>query len=126
MFLCAHAFCIVDKRYNYLEDCHCSSISPLLCFYFCFKCFYLKLKVCKQKLTLRFRSRLVSLRCGHSDNSDNGRSEQFTFPCKITQEDFKGEIQYTDLPNQICFSTNHNMFHAADLQLLRLTVAHRK
>ena len=49
----------------------------------------------------------------------------------MNQEDYKGAIQCTVLPNQICFLTNHNMFHAADLQLLLLssnqnTVVHRK
>ena len=34
------------------------------------------------------------------------------------QEDFKGVIQCTVLPNQIFFLTNHDKFHAADLQLL--------
>ena len=47
------------------------------------------------------------------------------------QEAYKGEIQCPVLPNQICFLTNHNKFHAADLQLLLLssnqnTVVHRK
>ena len=47
------------------------------------------------------------------------------------QEAYKGEIQCLTLPNQICFLTNHNMFHAANLQLLLLssnqnTVVHRK
>ena len=47
------------------------------------------------------------------------------------QEAFKGEIQCTILPNQICFLTNHNMFHEAEIQLLMLSsnqniVVHRK
>ena len=47
------------------------------------------------------------------------------------QEAYKGEIQCPVLPNQICLLTNHNKFHASDLQLLLLssnqsTVVHRK
>ena len=47
------------------------------------------------------------------------------------QEAYKGEIQCPLLPNQICLLTNHNMFHAANLQLLLLssnqsTLVHRK
>ena len=47
------------------------------------------------------------------------------------QEAYKGEIQCPLLPNQICFLTNHNKFHAANTQLLLLssnqnTVVHRK
>ena len=46
------------------------------------------------------------------------------------QEAYKGEIQCPILPNQICFITNHDKFHAA-IQLLLLssnqnTVVHRK
>ena len=37
------------------------------------------------------------------------------------QEAYKGEIQCPVLPNQICFLTNHNKFHVADLQLLLLS-----
>ena len=49
----------------------------------------------------------------------------------LTQEAYKGEIQCLTLPNQICFLTNHNKFHAANIQLLLLssnqnTVVHRK
>ena len=49
----------------------------------------------------------------------------------LGQEAYKGEIQCPVLPNQICFLTNHNKFHAANLQLLLLssnqnTVVHRK
>ena len=49
----------------------------------------------------------------------------------LDQEAYKGEIQCPLLPNQICFSTNHNKFHADDIKLLLLssnqnTVVHRK
>ena len=49
----------------------------------------------------------------------------------IYQEAYKGEIQCLTLPNQICLLTNHNKFHATDIQLLLLssnqnTVFHRK
>ena len=37
------------------------------------------------------------------------------------QEAYKGEIQCPVLPNQICFLTNQNKFHVADLQLLLLS-----
>ena len=47
------------------------------------------------------------------------------------QEAYKGEIQCLTLPNQICFLTNHNKFHATDIELLLLssnqsTVVYRK
>ena len=35
----------------------------------------------------------------------------------------KGEIQCPVLPNQICFLTNHNKFHVADLLLLLLLLS---
>ena len=40
---------------------------------------------------------------------------------RYNQEACKGEIQCPVLPNQICFLTNHNKFHVADLQLLLLS-----
>ena len=40
---------------------------------------------------------------------------------RMNQEAYKGEIQCPVLPNQICFLTNHNKFHVADLQLLLLS-----
>ena len=44
-----------------------------------------------------------------------------TYQDRDTQEAYKGEIQCPVLPNQICFLTNHNKFHVADLQLLLLS-----
>ena len=40
---------------------------------------------------------------------------------RVHQEAYKGEIRFPVLPNQICFLTNHNKFHVADLQLLLLS-----
>ena len=37
------------------------------------------------------------------------------------QEAYKGEIQCPLIPNQICLLTNHNKFHAADIQLLLMS-----
>ena len=56
--------------------------------------------------------------------------KEFTITEKA-QETFKGEIECTVLPNHICFLTNHNNFHVADIQLLLLssnqnTVVHKK
>ena len=56
----------------------------------------------------------------------NRESNPFhSFPEQI-QEAYKGEIQCPFLPNQICFLTNHNKFHAADKKLLLLTSVRRR
>ena len=66
--------------------------------------------------------------CPHAAQPNNGLEA----PTRWGQEDFKGVIQCTVLPNQTCFLTKHNKFHAADLQLQLLlfsnknTVVHRK
>ena len=67
------------------------------------------------------------IQCSSTDHETRNRPNHIWFP----QEAYKGEIQCTVLPNQICFLSNHSKFHAADLQLLllssnQITVVHRK
>ena len=48
--------------------------------------------------------------------------KEFTIMEKA-QEAYKGEIECTVLPNHICFLTNNNNFHVAEIQN---TVVHKK
>ena len=60
----------------------------------------------------------------HSQNNINNWFDNPSSKVSILfqpQEAYKGEIQCPVLPNQICFLTNHNKFHVADLQLLLLS-----